>query len=281
MSFLDHLEELRRRLFRILAAFMMTTIVCLSFSGFFVDLLIAPAKGIVTRLIFLKPAEAFMVHIKVSIIAGIIIASPYIFYQLWLFIAPGLHPHERRWILPLSFVSVVLFISGVCFSYFGVIRFGLAFLMSYATEGLESAISIDAYISMATWMFFTFGLIFQLPLVLIALNQLGLVSVAFLREKRPYAIVIIFIVAAILTPPDVISQMLMAIPLIFLYEVSIWVATLINRARNKEEKAQITGNSIQSPKLATIKIQSSPDSQPTNVLDAGSKPNSSNEQSHD
>ena len=238
MPFLEHLEELRQRLFRMLGAFILVSLICYSFSGFFVNIILAPAKGAISTLVFLKLPEAFMVHIKVSLIAGFIVASPYIFYQLWLFIMPGLYAHEKKVIIPLLIISIILFICGICFAYFGVIRFGIAFLMGYETEQLKGTISIESYISLVTTLFFTFGIVFELPLVLLALNQIGIISVETLKDKRPIAIVLIFVVAAIITPPDVITQILLAIPLVFLYEISIWSAVILNFLRRKKKKAE-------------------------------------------
>lgn len=236
MPLLDHLEELRLRLFHVLGAFLITSVICFTFSSFLVDILLLPAKGYVPNLNFLKPTEAFMVHIKVSLIAGFLIASPYIFYQIWLFVMPGLYPHEKRLIIPLAFISLVFFIGGVCFSYFGVIRFGLRFLMGFATEQLHPMISIDSYITFSTRLFLAFGIIFELPLVLLLLNQIGLVSVDTLKSKRPVAVVGIFVTSALITPPDVITQILLGFPLIFLYELSIWSAVIINKIKGKEKQ---------------------------------------------
>lgn len=238
MPFLDHLEEFRQRLFRILGAFLIVSIICFTMSERFVEILLGPAKDIVPTLVFLKPTEAFMVHIKVSLVAGFIIASPYILYQIWLFIMPGLYRSEKRIVLPLTLISLVLFVIGVSFAYFGVVRFGLSFLMGYATDTLHGTISIGAYISLVTTLFLAFGVIFELPLVILALNQLGLVSTETLKAKRPVAVVAIFIVAAVITPPDVITQLLMGFPLVFLYEISIWSAVIINKFHKNNKTAE-------------------------------------------
>jgi len=279
MGFIEHLEEFRQRIFKILGAFAIGFVSCFSFSDIFVNILLEPAKGSIQQLVFLKPTEAFIVHIKVSLIVGFLLVLPYIFYQVWQFVMPGLYAREKKLVIPLVFISVIFFIGGVSFAYFGVLRMGLRFLMGFATSmsgsefGLKPMISVGSYITFATRIFLAFGLIFELPLVLIFLNQIGIVSVDMLKRKRPYAVVAIFIVAALITPPDVVTQLLLGVPLIALYEISIWSAVILNKIKGKNEEkqseqlVQSEQESTQRPKIRSSEttVENSPDDHGDNL----------------
>jgi sec-independent protein translocase protein TatC len=178
-------------------------------------------------LIFLKPTEGFLVYIKISVFVGIILSLPVIFYQLWKFIAPGLYKKERRYVPMIVFFSTFFFLTGAFFCYFLIIPFGLNFLLGFTTDQLEPTIQISEYLKFVTLLIMVFGIIFELPLLSYFLTKMELITPEFLRAKRRYGIVAIFIVAAILTPPDVITQLFLAGPLIILYEVSIWVSKLV------------------------------------------------------
>ena len=170
---------------------------------------------------------------KVSFLAGVILGSPVIIYQFWVFVAPGLYQKERRYLVPIVLLSVVFFVGGALFCFFVVFPFGIKFFLSFATDVIQPLLSMKEYLSFASKMLLAFGLIFELPLVLIFLAKLGIVSVDFLRKNRKYAILLIFIVAAILTPPDVVSQILMGIPLMILYEISIIGAMVFGKKKEK------------------------------------------------
>jgi sec-independent protein translocase protein TatC len=223
----EHLVDLRRRLVRSAFAVLIGFGLCYSFSESLVRFLTQPmvnALGTNGKFVYLGPAEAFMVHMKVSLVAGLFLVMPYIFYQFWLFLAPGLFKHERKLIWPTVLAATLLFLTGSSFAYFVVFPFGFKFFASYTTSYLIFQPHLDAYVSFAWKLLFVFGLIFELPLVSFMLSKIGLVNYKMLKRSRRYAIVGIFIVAAVFTPPDVMSQMLMAVPMLFLFEISIWVS---------------------------------------------------------
>ncbi|MFH1915136.1 MAG: twin-arginine translocase subunit TatC [Pseudomonadota bacterium] len=185
------------------------------------------------------PAEAFFSYIKISIVAGLFLVSPYVFAQIWGFIAPGLYAHERKWMIPIAVISAAFFTSGALFGYFVVFPFGFEFFASFSTEGIQFTPKLNEYLSFCLKLLFAFGFVFELPLFIFFMARMGMVSSDGLRKKRKYAILIGFVVAAILTPPDPFTQCLMAGPLIILYEVGIWVSYFFgkNEKRHLERKA--------------------------------------------
>jgi sec-independent protein translocase protein TatC len=226
MPFLDHLEELRQRLLKCILSIFLLSLGSYFFSKQIMKILLRPYPHDKT-LIFLKPTEGFMIYIKISVFVGIILSLPVIFYQMWKFIAPGLYKKERKYIPMIVFFSTFFFLSGACFCYFIIIPFGLNFLLGFTTDQLEPTIQITEYLKFVTLLIMVFGIIFELPLLSYFLTKMDLITPEFLRSKRRYGIVVIFIIAAILTPPDVITQLFLAGPLIILYEVSIWVSKVV------------------------------------------------------
>ncbi|MUM76316.1 twin-arginine translocase subunit TatC [Pseudodesulfovibrio sp. F-1] len=186
------------------------------------------------------PAEAFFSYIKISIVAGLFLVSPYVFAQIWGFIAPGLYAHERKWMIPMAVISAAFFTSGALFGYFVVFPFGFEFFASFSTEGIQFTPKLNEYLSFCLKLLFAFGFVFELPLFIFFLARMGMVSSQGLRKKRKYAILIGFVLAAVLTPPDPFTQCLMAGPLIVLYEVGIWVAFFFgkNEKRHLERRAK-------------------------------------------
>jgi sec-independent protein translocase protein TatC len=236
--FLSHLEELRRRLIYCAIALGIGFIIAYIFSEDLFKLLISPLKEQLPekgRLIFTNLPEVFIAYIKTAFIGGILISSPIIFYQLWMFIAPGLYQNEKRYIIPFVVFSSLLFIGGALFGYFIVFPFGFRFFLGYANEYVQALPSVQQYFSFSIKLLFAFGIIYELPVVIFFLSRMGLVSADFLRKKRKYAILLIFILGAVLTPPDVITQLMMAGPLIILYEISVIIARIAGR--KKAEKA--------------------------------------------
>lgn len=228
-SFLEHLEELRQRLIKCLIAVGVAFGVCYFFSKEILDFLMVPLKRSMpegTTAIFLNPAEAFLTYIKLSLYSAIFFSSPYILYQTWLFIAPGLYVHEKRMVLPFMIGGISLFVVGVAFAYFVVFPFGLKFLFSFATDFIRPAPRLKDYLSFTATLLLAFGAVFELPIFVFFLTKMGIIDEKTLSKNRRYAILVIFIIAAILTPPDVFTQLLMAGPLLLLYEISIWVAKL-------------------------------------------------------
>lgn len=226
-SFIEHLEELRQRLIKCLIVVGIAFGICYFFSKEILDFLMVPLKRSVPEgatAIFLNPAEAFVTYIKLSFYSALFFSSPYILYQVWLFIAPGLYAHEKRMVLPFMIVATFLFVLGVAFAYFVVFPFGLKFLFSFSTEFIRPAPRLKDYLSFTATLLIAFGVVFELPVFVYFLTKMGVIDEKTLSKNRRYAILIIFIVAAILTPPDVFTQLLMAAPLLVLYEISIWVA---------------------------------------------------------
>lgn len=239
MSFIGHLQELRQRLTRCIIGMFVGFLACYGFSEqLFLKLmepltdLLLPAGG---SLIYTGLPEAFFVHLKTAAVAGVFLASPYIFYQLWMFVAPGLYDNERKWIIPIALCSAVCFVTGALFGYFIVFPFGFQFFLGYATDFIQPMPSVKEYFSFATSLLFAFGIIFELPLVMLFLSTLGVVTHKGLRKYRKYAILGNFIVGAILTPPDVVSQVLMAGPMCLLYEIGIIVAWIFGKKPKEPE----------------------------------------------
>lgn len=227
MTFLDHLEELRQRIFFSLIAVAITATAAFFFAPRVIDLLTRP----VAKLVFLAPAEAFLVQLKTALVTGLVVAAPIVFYQFWRFIRPALHRNEARDVASAVFFSTVLFAGGLSFAYFVMIPFAMKFLLSYETGKLTAMISIDKYISTVGAFMLAAGLIFQMPVVIFFLTRLGVVSARWMLRNQRVAIVVILVIAAIVSPPDAFSQVMMAIPLLLLYELSVLVSFLA-RPRN-------------------------------------------------
>jgi sec-independent protein translocase protein TatC len=229
MSILEHLEELRSRLIKILISAAIGFGVAYYFSDTIFKYLTRPLTNALpkgTSLIFTSITEGFMTYLKVGLLAGVFIASPFILYQIWAFISPGLYKKERRTLIPVTFASVILFIAGAAFGYFVVFPFGFKFLIqNYTTDLIKPMPTMREYFSLVTWMLLAFGVVFELPVVVFLLSRFGIVNYRGLKKFRRYAILGAFIVGAVLTPtPDIFNQSLMAGPIIVLYEISIWVA---------------------------------------------------------
>lgn len=243
MPFLDHLEELRWRALWSLLAVILGTVV-----GFILvdrmhamELLIRPIEPFLDggRLKYLSPTDPFFVTLKLSLITGLVLASPIVIYQVWAFLAPALLPSEKRVIVPALYMGVVLFISGVVMSYELVLPMTLRFTMGFQTEFLEQSIVIGPYMAMVTRLLLAFGIVFELPVVILILSALGLVTPEFLASKRRHAVAGIAILAAVLTPGDVITVTLMMMaPLVLLYELSIVLSRLVARRRRLSAAAE-------------------------------------------
>lgn len=236
MPFLDHLEELRWRLIWSLAAAFAGAII-----GFLVvtqfnvlGLLIAPIEPFLhdTRLKYLSPMDPFFITLKLAILLGLILASPIIVYHIWAFLSPALLPSEKRAIIPSLYMGLVLFLIGVAAAYFIVLPITLQFTMGFQTEALEQNITIGPYMALVIRLMLAFGLVFELPVVVLILSVLGIVTPEFLAEKRRYAAAGITILSAMLTPGDVVTvTILMMIPLMGLYEFSILLSRMVARRR--------------------------------------------------
>ena len=240
-TFLSHLIELRERLVRSLLAMAVCCIPTLYFSSELYDVLAYPLMQSLpqgSRMIATGVITPFLIPMKISFMAGFILALPYILYQAWAFVAPGLYAHEKRLVLPLVVASTVLFLSGMLFCYFIVFGKVFAFIASFAPKSISVAPDIEAYFNFVLGMFLAFGLAFEVPVVVVVLVLANIVTVEQLREWRGYVIVAIFVVAAIVTPPDVVSQIALALPMCLLYEAGIVVAQLLSK--RKAEAANLT-----------------------------------------
>jgi len=225
MGLIEHLTELRRRLIISFGCIIFFSILAYFFSNELIYFFSRP----VGELVFLSPAEAFLTYIKVSIIGGSIIALPVVFYQFWKFILPALYQNEKKFFYVILPSSIIMFYLGVVFGFVIVLPLGLRFLLGFSGDNLSQLISMRYYFSFMLTFLLPFGLIFELPLIINMLIKVGITSVSSLTKMRRYIIVIIFIFGAILTPPDVITQLLLALPLIILFEGSLLIARIINR----------------------------------------------------
>lgn len=226
-DFEPHFEEIRRRLLISFLVFFLGMVFCYFFAEKILNSLILPLKVYDPNitLYFQKPYEAFLVRIKIACSSGLILVSPFLFSQGWLFLAPGLYPQEKKMVLPLIFISTTLFLVGVWFAYTWVVPWGMHFLLSYQTEGLRPMIGAAEYFSFLTSMLFAFGILFDFPVLIIGLVKVGILQTQTLKTMRKGIILAIFIVSAVLTPsPDPLSQLLLAIPLWILFEISVLIA---------------------------------------------------------
>src|SRR5229473_2248335 len=242
MSFLEHLGELRVRIVRALIALLVGTLIGLPFSQRIVDWLARPVTRLNYSLVFTAPAEAFWVQMKVGLIVGVFIAAPAILWQVWAFIAPGLHGHEKKYALPFVIIGSLLFVGGGAFSLFVVTPYAIQFLLSYARPGLQPMITLQNLTDFLLKFTLAFGAVFELPLALTILARIGVVSAKMLAKNRKYAILGAFIAGAVLTPtPDAFNQTLMAGPLVLLYEVGIVCARVFGRKAAPSPAPQALG----------------------------------------
>ena len=229
MSLGDHLEELRLRLALAIAGIVICAIVCLFFGSKIIALMEAPFIRIMgpdARLQTLAPADGFVSYMKISLISGLLISSPWVFYQLWMFVSAGLYKNERKYVRLATPCSAILFISGALFFLLVVAPLTLGFLIKFnkAVLGVSSNFTFQNYISFVTTLMLVFGAAFQTPIAIYFLNKTGIVSLKMLTESRKYVLLTIFIVAAVATPPDIISQVTLALPLYLLFELGIILA---------------------------------------------------------
>lgn len=238
MSLTEHLTELRKRLMNSLIALGLGFFVCYFFKDWLFAVITKPLTEALPKnsfLIFTGITQAFFTYMKIAFFASLILTSPFIFYQVWAFISPALLPQEKKYVLPFVLSSTLLFISGIVFGYVVVLPPAFDFFVSFNNEYLKAMISFGDYLSFLITFLLGFGLSFQLPVLIFLLAKLGIVTDQTLTKNRKYAILLIFIVAAILTPsPDALSQILMAIPLLFLYEASIFVAKFAARKSKRK-----------------------------------------------
>jgi len=243
--FVSHLVELRDRLIRASIAIG----VCFAVLSFYpgpaalYDLLAAPLVAHLPKggtLIATNVISPFLVPLKITLMAAFLVALPVVLYQVWAFVAPGLYTHEKRLVLPLVVSSTLLFFIGVAFCYFFVFGKVFTFIQAFAPKSVSAMPDIEAYLSFVLTMFIAFGAAFEVPIVVVVLARIGLVSIAKLKAFRSYFIVLAFIIAAILTPPDVVSQLALAIPMCLLYEMGIWAAVVFIKHTQAPEEEKAT-----------------------------------------
>ncbi len=231
-SFLSHLVELRDRLIRALLAVVVVFVCLFPWSKELYSLLANPLLATLPaggQMIATDVVGVFLVPMKVTMMVAFLIALPYVLFQAWAFVAPGLYAHEKRLVLPLVIASVLLFFCGMAFAYFLVFPTVFGFMAKVAPEGVAWMTDIDKYLSFVLSTFVAFGITFEVPVIVIVLVRIGLVDIAKLKEWRPYVIVGAFVIGAIFTPPDVLSQIMLAVPLWLLYELGIILASFIGR----------------------------------------------------
>lgn len=236
-----HLTELRDRLVRSSIAVGLGFIVAYCFKEKIFAFLTAPlvtAMGGNSKMIFTGLPEAFFTYLKVALLAGVVVATPVLFYQFWMFISPGLYSKEKKFIIPVVLLSLFFFLIGSSFGYFVVFPYGFRFFLGFSNESIQAMPSMKEYLGFAAKMLLAFGFVFELPLVITFMARMGLVSVDFLKKNRKYAILIFFAGAALITPPDVITQTMMAIPLMILYEISIIGAKFFQKKKKSEEESE-------------------------------------------
>ncbi len=231
-DFLSHLEELRRRLIVSLFFFFLAAILCYVYSRPLLGFLTRPLDTFSdsTNLFFRSPQEGFLLYIKTAALAGFVLSSPVFLTQTWLFLAPGLYGHEKKIVFLIAAISLFFFLTGVFFAYGVVIPWGLEFLLSFQTDRLKPLLEAGPYFSFLSAMILAFGLLFNVPVLVVGLVKLGVLSTASIRRARRGIIVFLFLLAAILTPsPDPLSQLILAVPLLVLFEASLFLAAKLEK----------------------------------------------------
>jgi len=246
MPLIDHLIELKNRLIKIILFAGLGCIICFGFAQVIWDALVTPMNNALQStgrgtMAITEPLEGFMTYLKIAALAGMGLASPLIFHQIWAFVAPGLYPNEKKAIVPLAIASSVLFIGGAAFGYFIIFDLAFPFFLDITEsldQNIEAVLSIQAYLGLATKLLIAFGACFQLPIVLYFLARIGLVDHKDLFDSFRYAVVAMFVLSAIITPPDILSQCLMVGPLVLLYGVGIVLAYFFSTKEREEEPAE-------------------------------------------
>jgi sec-independent protein translocase protein TatC len=231
---LAHLVELRNRLVRIAVVLLVALLAMVPWAGDVYHLFAKPLLDVLPQnssMIATEVTAPFFVPLKVTMLVAFVATLPHTLYQVWAFIAPGLYNHEKKLVVPLIVSSVLLFMVGMAFAYFAVFPVVFGFMSAHTPEGVAMMTDIDKYLSFALGMFVAFGITFEVPVIVVVLNRMGIVTLKQLREGRSYVIVGAFVVAAVVTPPDVLSQVMMAVPLWLLYEVGIVMAMLVNKEK--------------------------------------------------
>jgi sec-independent protein translocase protein TatC len=241
LPFTAHLEELRKRLIIAAAAWLIGFVVCYSFSEQLFQFISEPVRNALPKgssLVFINAIEPFFTYLKIGAIAGLLVALPVIFWQIWAFVAPGLYSNEKKYAIPFVLASCFCFATGTYFGFVFVFPTIFTFLIKYGTGTgqITAMLSMGSYLSLSSKLLLAFGLVFELPIIIFFLARMGIVDHKWLSRNRKFALIIAFVVGAVLTPPDVFSQCSIAIPFVLLYEVGIWVAYIFGKKKPAAEE---------------------------------------------
>lgn len=234
LTIVEHLTELRKRLIYSSTVLLVAIMICYNFAEMLVMDIISIAPAI--KFVFIAPAELLLSYVKIAVIGGFVIAAPFLILQTWLFVSPGLKKNEKRTIAVSLFAGGIFFIVGVVFSYVVILPIMLQFFMGFKIEEIEEMISFSNYLSFVLTSLLSFGVVFELPIIMVILTKFNILKVKFLKTNRKYFILAIFVIAAILTPPDVITQVLLAAPMLLLFEVGVIFCTIVEKSKKKENQ---------------------------------------------
>jgi sec-independent protein translocase protein TatC len=236
LTIVGHLTELRKRL--IYSSIVLLAAIAVSYN--FSEMMVKHIVDIVPDInfVFIAPAELLMSYIKISVISGVVVSAPFLLLQIWLFVSPGLKKSEKRTIAVSLFIGGFFFIAGVIFSYFVILPIMIQFFMGFQIEEIEEMISFSSYLSFVINTLLSFGIIFEIPILMVILTKFHILKVSFLKKNRKYAILIIFVVAAVLTPPEVITQIMMAGPMLMLFEIGVIFSSMVEKKDKKKEEVQ-------------------------------------------
>jgi sec-independent protein translocase protein TatC len=242
MSFIEHLEELRKRLSKAVMAILLGFAICIAFQERLFDFVAGPIIRLLphgSTLVFTRLQDPFFIYLKVAFVAGVFLTLPYVIYQLWLFVRPGLYERERKLALPFITAAMLLFYTGAALAYFLVFPAAFKFFLGFQTDALKPMLSIKDYVSLVMLLMLAFGAVFETPIIIVFLGLLGVVHSSTLRKGRRYFIVMAFIIGAVLSPtPDIINQSLMAGPMVLFYEVGILVLSMFEKKRAAQQKLE-------------------------------------------
>lgn len=232
-TLVEHLAELRKRLIIVAAVVIVGSLACYNYVSYIIGYVMQPAKGL--EFVYLTPPELFLAYVKLSLIVGIAITSPITISQIWFFVRPGLEKSEKRYILVALISGALFFMIGVMFAYKVILPITLNFFVKLKLDGIEPMFSFGNYVGFVNSMLLSFGIVFEMPILVILLAKLGIVNATMLVQYRKYILLIIVVVAALLTPPDVVSQILLAAPMIILFEISVMFAKVIGKKKKEAE----------------------------------------------
>lgn len=234
---LEHLDELRTRLIRCILALFVGMVICMAvFQQQLTDLVMGPFMTLNQEMVFVQFAEGFMFQLKIALLGGCVLASPVIIWQIMRFVLPALYSNEKRVFFMMTFFGIVLFVGGVCFGYFLVLQPIMVTLIKLAGPNLTPMITASSYLSFVMGFLIPFGLVFEIPMVVYFLTKVGIINPDMLKKNRKYVLLVVLILAAMLTPPDIVSQLCMAAPMLLLYEIGIQISQFVYKRKLKKEQ---------------------------------------------